>query len=79
MELSEQVSEKEQNFISLCRNVITSLDASDIMRRIEISRRGQVTKNKADAIEFLGKELPNLSILLPKVLTVPKSRFGKFS
>ena len=77
MELSEQVSEKEQNFISLCRNVITSLDASDIMRRIEISRRGQVTKNKADAIEFLGKELPNLSILLPKVFNSPKVQVWK--
>ncbi len=71
-ELAEQVSEKEQNFLSLCRNVVTGLDTSDIMRRIEISRKGQAKKNKEDASEFLGKDLPNLSILLPKVFDSPK-------
>ena len=71
-ELDELISEKEQRFLDLCRNAITILEASDIMKRIEISRKAQATKNKRDASEFLGKELPNMSLLLPKVFDSPK-------
>lgn len=71
-ELAEQISEKEQNFLSLCRNVVTALETSDIMRRIEIDRKAMAQKNKTDASEFLGKVLPNLSVLLPKIFDSPK-------
>ena len=71
-ELAEQISEKEQNFLSLCRNVVTALETSDIMRRIELDRKAMAQKNKTDASEFLGKVLPNLSVLLPKIFDSPK-------
>lgn len=71
-ELAEQISEKEQNFLSLCRNVVTALETSDIMRRIEIDRKAMAQKNKTDASEFLGKVLPNLAVLLPKIFDSPK-------
>ena len=72
MDLEEVASTKETNFITLCRNAITALDSSDILKRIEISRKAQTTKNRQDASEFLGKQLPDLSSLLPKVFDSPK-------
>ena len=71
-ELDELISDKEQKFLDTCRNAITILEASDILKKIEISRKALTTKNRRDASEFLGKELPNMSLLLPKVFESPK-------
>lgn len=70
-EIDELVSEKEMNFLSLCRNAIQILESSDFMRRIEISKKAQTDKNRRDAIEFQGKELPDLSVALKKVFESP--------
>ena len=71
-ELDELISDKEQKFLDTCRNAITILEASDILKKIENSRKAQTIKNRRDASEFLGKELPNMSLLLPKVFESPK-------
>ena len=70
-EIDELVSEKETNFLSLCRNAIQILEASDFMRRIEISKKAQTDKNRRDALEFQGKELPDLSVVLKQVFESP--------
>ena len=77
-ELDELISDKEQKFLDTCRNAITILEASDILKKIEISRKALTTKNRRDASEFLGKELPNMSLLLPKVFESPKVQVLKF-
>ena len=77
-ELDELISDKEQKFLDTCRNAITILEASDILKKIENSRKAQTIKNRRDASEFLGKELPNMSLLLPKVFESPKVQVLKF-
>ena len=77
-ELDELISDKEQKFLDTCRNAITILEASDILKKIENSRKAQTIKNRRDASEFLGKELPNISLLLPKVFESPKVQVLKF-
>ena len=70
-EIDEIVSDKETDFLSKCRNAIQLLESSDFMKRIEVSKNAQTAKNKRDAIEFLGKELPDLSVVLQKVFDSP--------
>ena len=77
-ELDELISDKEQKFLDTCRNAITILEASDILKKIENSRKAQTIKNRRDASEFLGKELPNMSLLLPKVFESPKVQVLKY-
>ena len=76
-ELDKLVSAEETNFLTLCRNCITGLESSDMLKRIEISRKAKALKNKQDRSEFLGKELPDLSVLLPKVFDCPKVQVKK--
>ena len=70
-EIDEIVSDKETDFLSKCRNAIQLLESSDFMKRCEVSKNAQTAKNKRDAIEFLGKELPDLSVVLQKVFDAP--------